>query len=188
MHPSPAERFYLDQQVRQQDAWAWQEAEAARRNAIVAAQIAGEISRTAQAASQQGACVRYEEQTFNIGEIEVGRGIDNRATLTIPGQFGTALSFVATLSNGGRQSGAAWLWWSFHTSVDGLNWLSINSPGATSYLAVQSKGAGTTRQYGPFGNRLALKIGCKESNRADDTSWLPGQWLDLRLTIGVQRV
>ncbi len=188
MHPSPAERFYFDQYERQQEAWAWQ-AEAARLHAVVASQVAGEISRgAAQAAARQGAYVHYEEQTFNIGEVQIGRGIDNRVILTIPGQFGTALSFVATLSNGGRQSGGSWLWWSFHTSVDGLNWLSISSPGGTPFIAVQSKGAGSTRQHGPFGNRLALKIGCKESNRADDTSWLPGEWLDLRLTIGVQRV
>lgn len=188
MHPSPAERFYLEQQYRQQEIWAWQQAEAALLSATMAAQITNQISGTAQVDSQQGAHMHYEEQSFNIGSVQISAGIDNREILQIPGDFGTAVSFVATLSAGRCKSVGQWLWWSFHTSVDGLNWCAINAPGATSFLVAQAYGAASTRQHGPFGSRVALKIGCKGTNSIDDKSWLSAEWFDLRLSIGIQRI
>jgi hypothetical protein len=188
VHPSPAERFYLEHEYRQQQIWAGRQAEMAHLNAAVATQIANRISGTVQVGLQEGAYMHYDEQTFNIGSVQIKAGIDSRLILVVPAEFGTALSFVATLSNGGRESGGQWLWWSFHTSVDGLNWSAINAPGATSFLIAQTKGAATTRQHGPFGNRIAVKLGCKNSNSLNDDVWLHGTWLDLRLTMGVQRI
>lgn len=187
MQPSPAERFYLEHQSRQQQMWAERQMEMAYLNAVAVAQIVGGVAGTVQASLHEGTHMHYDERTFNIGDVQIKSGIDNRLIRVVPAEFGTAMSFVATLTNGGRQSGGQWLWWSFQTSVDGANWSAINAPGATSFMIAQSKGAATTRQHGPFGNRVAVKIGCKDSNSYDD-AWLPGSWLDLRLTMGVQRI
>jgi hypothetical protein len=42
VQPSPAERFHLEQEYRQQQIWAWRQAEAALLNAKVAAQMSGD--------------------------------------------------------------------------------------------------------------------------------------------------
>jgi hypothetical protein len=195
VHPSPAERFYLEEHQRREQEWAWQQAEAARISAIISAQIAGHIDGTSLIGAPQGAQMHYEERTFDIGDVQVGTGLENRATVPIPGEFGTVLSFVATLSNGGSESAdprwdaPKWLWWSFETSVDGEHWLVIHAPGVTSsFLVGLANGAASTRQHGPFGNRLRLKIGGKRGYTVDDTTWLPCKWIGLRLSIGVQRI
>lgn len=189
MYPSPGERFHIDQQRQQQEAWAWQEAEAARLNAMLSAQIAGRASQAEQMiATEQGTSMYYEERAFDVGDVQIGAGLDNRPAIQVPGEFGTALSFVATVSNDGWESAGEYLWCSFHTSVDGHNWIAINAPGQSAYAAAQAGRSASMRQHGPFGDRLALKVGFKKRNTLDDYEWLPGKCRGLRLTIGVQRI
>ncbi len=116
----------------------------------------------------------YEERTFDIGDLQIGA--EQRPTFKLPGDFGTALSFVATVSNDGcAKSGyGRFIWMSFQTSVDGEHWLSIHAPGLPSFFVGESGVAASTRQHGPFGNRLALKFGCKYSNELND-SWTAGK-------------
>lgn len=188
VHPSPAERSYLEQnrQQQQQRDWAWQ-AEAARINAMISAQIAGQIAESAQVVAEQGAQMRYEEQFLNIGNISIGVGPENRVDFAIPGNFGTALSFVATLTNAGAELGSPeFLWVAILTSVDGEHWLSASTPGTTGFHLARANGMITTRQHGPFGKHLALRIGNKITTSTDDHNWLPGKWLDLRLALGTQ--
>ncbi len=192
MYPSDAERFYLERQ--RQEEWARQEEEGARAGAAVAAQIAGRVAEISRILSQHGVQMYYEERTFDIGDIQIAAGVANRAIIVIPGEFGTALSFVATFSNAGawhegpESSEPKWLWWWFVTSVDGQNWLPMEPPGIKGHFVSMANTAASTRLHGPFGSRLALQIGCKASNSVDDRLWLPGKWRGLRLSIGVQRI
>ncbi len=190
MYPSPAERFYLDLQRQEELA----REEEAHVNAAVSAQIAGLVAETSRIISEHGIQMNYEERTFDIGDVQIKAGLDNRAIIVIPGEFGTALSFVATFSNAGLKSEGPefneprWLWWWFVTSVDGEHWLPIQPLGVRGQFVSMANATASTRLHGPFGNRLALQIGCKSSNSLDDKTWLPGNWRGLRLSIGVQRV
>ena len=161
---------------------------------MVSAQIASRIADTTQSASLQGVQMRYEERTFDIGDVQMGGVQKDLLTIVpLPGAFGTALSFVAMLSNSGCEPGPGrdapqWLWWTFLTSVDGENWLGVQPPGVTSFLVLQANTAAGARLHGPFGNHLALKIGGKRGHMLDDIDWLPGKWLGVRLSMGVQCV
>jgi hypothetical protein len=188
VHPSPAERSYLEQnREQQQQDWAWEQAEAARINTMISAQIAGQIAESAQVVGEQGAQMRYEEQFLNIGNISIGGGPENRVDFAIPGNFGTALSFVATITNAGAESGSPeWLWVAILTSVDGEHWLPVSTPVSSGFYLAQANGLINMRLHGPFGKHLALRIGNKLTPSSQDQNWLPGKWLDLRLALGTQ--
>jgi hypothetical protein len=171
MYPSAGERFYMDQQVQVQ---AQQAAAQAQANAMYAASIAVLISAHgvgSRAYSQSGDGVEYVEQEVDFGDVQIDVG-DAPSRLQLPGEFGTALSIVATFSVGDEidpTPDRRWLWWWFVTSVDGKTWATISSPGITSVSAMQENKATTLRINGPFANRLALGIACRGTNRRATT-------------------
>src|SRR6185312_15817734 len=129
------ERYYLEQRARwiRAQVVAQQIQEHQLRGKYAAAQLAvcavsfAEATLNALSQSGTGDVVRYEEITVDYPYFPADEPVSQSRSsdlelpiFEVPGQFGTALSLVATVTVGARTDGeAAFLWLAFLTSVDG---------------------------------------------------------------------
>jgi hypothetical protein len=132
--------------------------------------------------------MKYAEETHEIGDLRFrGTGQDVINLIELEGDYGTAVSLVATLEVGSAPVASRYLWAWLVTGMDGNAWVPLDVPGAGPYMLFQSGDAGGGRFHGPFGNKLALRAGVKNTNQLND-QFQDGSWSDVTLTLGVQRV
>ena len=158
---------------------------AAQTTAIITAQVAATAIIAHNISSTVGATMEYSKVTLDLGNLVVEEGEFGQVeTCLLPGEYGCALSLVATLSFRGLDRSGPYFWWWLATGFGDGWWHSISPPGTSGVQIMTKQGTAGIRAHGPFADRLAIRYCFKDSNY-ENAKIVPGGAYVARITLGI---